>query len=133
MNLKVVVATVAVLGLSAAGWFYRDAGPVASAVQAVGARTGGSTPLTAPTLQAAGVHKCRGTGGIAYLDGPCPPGSHELAANGGTMTVTSFPRPVPTPSALASSAFGGPLVKPLSPEERDRLRDRQIEAAANRP
>ena len=88
----------------------------------------GSAPSTAGALQAAGVHKCVGAGGTNYIDGPCPVGSHEVAANGGTMTVTSFPKAVQAPSMLAS----GPLVRPMDPEERDRLRDKAIDAAANR-
>jgi hypothetical protein len=130
MNPRVIVATVVVVGLAGAGWFYRDAAPVANAMRAVDGATGGSTP---PTLQSAGVHKCVGAAGTTYQDGPCPAGSREAVANGGTLTVTSFPKPAPAPSALASGAFGGPIVKPMSPQERDRLRDRQIEDAANRP
>jgi hypothetical protein len=125
-----VVATIAVVGLAAAGWFYRDAAAVANAVHAVAGSTGGSTP---PALQSAGVHKCVGARGTAYLDGPCPKGSRELAANGGTLTVISFPKPAPAPSTLASGVFGGPIVKPMNNEERDRLRDKQVEDAANRP
>jgi hypothetical protein len=131
MRLTWVLATVVVAGVAIAGWFHRDAAPMSRALGAVGVSTG-STPLTAPTLQAAGVHKCVNARGTSYLDRPCPAGSREVAANGGTMTVTSFPKPVPTPSSLASSVFGGPLVKPMDPDERDRLRDKAIEDAANR-
>jgi hypothetical protein len=130
MNLRMIVATVVVVGLVAAAWFYRATAPVADVVRAVGVFPGDST---APTLQSAGVHKCVGAQGTTYLDGRCPKGSHEAAANGGTMTVTSFPKAAPSPSALASSVFGGPIVKPMSNEERDRLRDKQVEDAANRP
>ena len=129
MNLRIIVATVVVVGLVAAGWFYRATAPVADAVRAVDVFRGDSA---SPTLQSAGVHKCVGASGTTYLDGPCPKGSHEVAANGGTMTVTSFPKADPSPSALASSVFGGPVVKPMSSEERDRLRDKQVEDAANR-
>ena len=130
MNPRVILATIVVAGLAVAGWFYRDAAPVANAVHAVEGAAGGSTP---PTLQVAGVHKCLGASGTSYVDGPCPRGSREVAATGGTMTVTSFPKPVPTPSALAPGVLGGPIVKPMSNEERDRLRDKQVEDAANRP
>lgn len=132
MEPRGVVAMVVVVGLAGAGWFCRDAAPMASALRAAGIGTGGSTPLAEPALRAAGVHKCAG-GGIAYLDGPCPKGSHEVAATGGTMTVTSFPRTAPAPSALAPGVPGGPIVKPMRSEERDRLRDQQVEDAANRP
>ena len=127
MNLRIVVAAVVALGLAGAAWFYRGTAPVASAARAVGLPVENSTPRTAPTLQAAGVHKCLGAGGTSYVDGACPHGTREVAAIGGTMTVTSFPKPAP-----ASSVFGGPLVKPMDPDERDRLRDRAIEDAGNR-
>jgi hypothetical protein len=132
MNLRLVVAAVVALGLALAAWFYRGSAPLAGAVRAVGISMESTTPLTAPTLQAAGVHKCVGAGATSYVDGPCPRGSREVAATGGTMTVTSFPKPVPTPSSLASGVLGGPLVKPMDPEERDRLRDKAVEDAANR-
>jgi hypothetical protein len=129
MNLKVVVATVVALGLAAAAWFYRGTAPVAGAVRAVGLPVESTTPLTAPTLKAAGVHKCVGRAGTSYIDGACPQGTREVAANGGTMTVTSFPKPAAAP---ASAILGGPLLKPMDPAERDRLRDKAIEDAANR-
>ena len=129
MNLKIVIATVVALGLAAAGWFYRSTPTIAGAVRAVGLPVESTTPLTAPTLKAAGVHKCVGSAGTSYVDGPCPQGTHEVAANGGTMTVTSFPKPAAAP---ASSILGGPLLKPMDPAERDRLRDKAIEDAANR-
>ena len=129
MNLKIVIAAVVALGLAAAAWFYRSSAPVANAVRAVGLPAQSTTPDTASTLKAAGVHKCVGQGGTRYIDGACPPGTREVAANGGTMTVTSFPKPAPS---TASAAFGGPILKPMDPDERDRLRDRAIEDAANR-
>ena len=129
MNLKIVIATVVALGLAAATWFYRGAAPLASIARSVGLPAESTTPLTAPTLQAAGVHKCVGGGGTSYVDGPCPRGTREVAANGGTMTVTSFPKPAAAP---ASSLFGGPILKPMDPDERDRLRDKAIDDAANR-
>jgi hypothetical protein len=132
MSLRIVIATVVALGLAAAAWFYRGTAPLASAARAVGLPAESSTPLTGPTLKAAGVHKCVGAGGTTYVDGACPRGTRETAANGGTMTVTSFPKPVPSPSSLASSVLGGPLVKPMDPEERDRLRETAIDDAANR-
>ena len=129
MNLRIVVAAVVALGLAAAAWFYRGTAPVASAARAVGLPGENSAPETASTLRAAGVHKCVGAGGTRYIDGACPRGTREVAANGGTMTVASFPKPAPAP---ASSVFGGPLVKPMDPDERDRLRDKAVEDAGNR-
>ena len=129
MNLRIFIAAVVALGLAAAAWFQRGAAPVASAVRAIGLPGENSSPQTAPTLQAAGVHKCVGAGGTSYVDGACPRGTREVAANGGTMTVTSFPKPAAVP---ASSVLGGPIVKPMDPEERDRLRDKAVEDAMNR-
>jgi hypothetical protein len=132
MSLRIVIATVVVLGLAAAAWFYRSSAPLAGAAKAVGISTESSTPPTGPSLKAAGVHKCVGPEGTSYIAGACPRGTRETVANGGTMTVKSFPKPAPSPSSLASSVLGGPLLKPVDPEERDRLRDKAIEDAANR-
>ena len=112
MTPKIIAALAVGVSIPAGVWLYRTSAP--------------------QSLHAAGVHKCVGAGGTTYLDRPCPSGTHEAASNGGTMTVTSFPKPAPTPASLASAVFGGPLVKPMDPEERDRLRDKAIEDAANR-
>ena len=129
MNLKIVIAIVVALGLAAAGWFYRRTAPISGAVRAVGLPAESTTPETVSTLKAAGVHKCVRGAGTSYVDGPCPRGTHEVAANGGTLTVTSFPKPAHAP---ASALFGGPIVKPMDDAERDRLRDKAIDDAANR-
>jgi hypothetical protein len=129
MRIGLLIGAVVFAGLAAAGWVYRGAAPLAGAARAVGLPTDASQPQS---LQAAGVHKCVGSRGTRYLDGPCPAGTREVAATHGTMTVTSFPKPAPTPSALASSVLGGPIVKPIDPEERDRLREKAIDDAANR-
>ncbi|MBC7663055.1 MAG: hypothetical protein H7276_04520 [Caulobacter sp.] len=129
MNLRIVIAVAVAVGLAAAAWFYRGSAPLAGAARAVALPADDSLP---PSLQAAGVHKCVGSGGTRYLDGPCPAGTREVEATHGTMTVTSFPKPPAAPSSLASSSLGGPVVKPIDPEERDRLRDKAIEDAANR-
>jgi len=128
MSLRLVIAAVVALGLAVAGWAYRGSAPLAGAARAIGAGEN-STPDAAATFRNAGVHKCIGAHGTSYSDGPCPAGTREAAASGGTVTVTSFPKPVPAPG---SAAFGGPLVKPMDPDERDRLRDKAIEDAANR-
>ncbi len=129
MTRTIVVAAVAALGLTAAAWFYRGAAPIASAARAIGLPGENPAPQAGTTLQAAGVHKCLEPHGTAYIDGPCPAGSREVAARGGTLTVTSFPKAAPRP---ASSVLGGPLVRPIDPDERDRLRDQAIDDAANR-
>ena len=128
MKLTWVIGLVVVVGLAAAGWYYRGSAPLAGAARAV-LPADASQP---PSLQAAGVRKCVGNGATSYSDGPCPAGTREAAATRGTMTVTSFPKPAPAPSALASGVLGGPIVKPMDPDERDRLRDKAIEDAANR-
>jgi len=129
MKLRLVIAVVVALGLAAAAAWFQRGSPTLSGI----VPTQGSTPETGATLKAAGVHKCVGGGRTSYVDGAaCPAGTHEVAASGGTMTVTSFPKPKPAPGAGASSPFGGPIVKPMDPEERDRLRDKAIEDAMNR-
>jgi len=133
MNIRIVIAVVVALGLAAAAWFYRGSPALVGVGNAVGVPAASTTPETGATLKAAGVHKCVGGGRTSYVDGAaCPAGSHEVAASGGTMTVTSFPKPKPAPGAIASSAFGGPIVKPMDPDERDRLRDKAIDDAMNR-
>jgi len=129
MPLKLVIATVVALGLAAAAWFYRGSAPIAGAMRAVGLPGENSASDTATALKAAGVHKCLGAAGTSYIDGACPRGTREVAANGGTMTVTAFPRPAPK---AASAVLGGAIMQGMDPEERDRLRDKAIEDAANR-
>jgi hypothetical protein len=63
---------------------------------------------------------------VLYADQACPPGSRELAAGGGTVSVMAFPKPAP------AQASAPRLVQGLSGEEVERLRDRMIEDAANR-
>jgi hypothetical protein len=89
---------------------------------------GGVAVPTGAALSAAGVHKCQGAGGVLYVDHACPPGTRELAANGGSVNVMAFPKPAPASSATS----GAGLIQGMSREEVDRLRDRMIEQAANR-
>ena len=129
MKARMIVATAAVLvvALAAAAWFLRDSPALATAERAVGL-----SPGTPPTLQAAGVHKCVGSRGTVYTDGPCATGSREAAASGGAVTVMSFPKPVPATASSASGILGAPIVKPMDPDERDRLRDKAVDDAMNR-
>jgi len=129
MKTKIVVATAAVFvaALAAAAWFLRDSPALSAAWRAVGL-----SPEAPATLQAAGVHKCVGARGTVYTDGPCAAGSREVAASGGTVTVMPLPKPAPLPGPTASGILGGPLVKPMDPDERDRLRDKAIDDAMNR-
>jgi hypothetical protein len=121
-----------VLALLAVAWWQRDTLPMMSLRRAVGLPGASATPTTTETLHAAGVHKCQAAGGILYVDAACPKGSREIAAGGGTVTVMSFPKPAPAPSALASGILGKPIVESMTPEERDRLRDKQVDDAMNR-
>lgn len=132
MKIGLVISTVVVIGLAVAGWFYRDTPIVRRASEATGLGSGDSTPATGKSLAAAGVHKCQTAGGIVYVDHACPRGSRELSANGGAVTVMSFPKAAPPPDAPGSGLLGAPLVKGMSVEERDRLREKQIDDAANR-
>ena len=131
-GLPVLVAGVALAALLAAGWWQRDAAPMLRLRGAVGLPGPAAAPTTTETLHAAGVHKCQTAGGILYVDAACPKGSHEVAANGGTVTSMPFPRPAPAPSALASAVHGGRVVEGMTPEQRDRLRDKLVDDAANR-
>ena len=129
MKARTIVATVAVIvvALAAAVWFLRDSPVLATARRAIGL-----SPEAPATLQAAGVHKCVGSRGTVYTDGPCAVGSREVAASGGTVTVMSFPKPVPAPASSASGVLGAPIVKPMGPDDRDRLRDKAVDDAMNR-
>ena len=129
MKARMIVAAVAVfvLAVAAAAWFLRDSPALATARRALGL-----SPEVPATLQAAGVHKCVGSRGTVYTDGPCAAGSREVVASGGTVTVMSFPKPVPAPASSASGILGAPIVKPMDPAERDRLRDKAIDDAMNR-
>jgi hypothetical protein len=131
MSPRIVIATVVALGLATTAWFYRSSAPLAAAARAIGLSVESSTP-SASTLKAAGVHKCVGPEGTSYADGPCPRGTREAAANGGTVTVMSFPKPTPLPASMASGILGGPMVKPMDPDERDRLRDKAVDDAMRR-
>ena len=131
MNRKPFIVVGVVIGLLAGAWFARDAAPLRPVVARLGVAPADAAPDTAKTLAAAGVHKCRVGARVVYSDQPCPAGSRELAANGGTVTVMSFPKPAPVP-ASAASGLAGALVKGLSRDEIDVLRDKQVEDAAKR-
>jgi hypothetical protein len=133
MNARTMGLTAAVVAvLLAAAWWQRDSAPMTSLRRAVGLPADSAVPTTTETLHAAGVHKCQTAGGILYVDAACPKGSRELAANGGTVTVMPFPKPAPAPSSFASGILGKPLVEGMPPEERDRVRDKQVDDAMNR-
>lgn len=114
MTPKVIAALAVGVSIPVGLWLFEASGP--------------------PTTHAADVHKCVGAGGTMYLDHACPAGTREAAVTGGTMTVTAFPKqaPAPAPGSLASAVLGGPIVKPMDPDERDRLRDNAVEDAGNR-
>jgi hypothetical protein len=132
VKLRLVAVAVVVLGLVVAGGWYRGASTVAGAMRVVGGQGEDASPDAATALKAAGVHKCLGAHRTSYSDGPCPAGTREAAASGGAVMVMSFPKPSPIPSPLASAVSGGPILKPMDPDERDRLRDKAIDDAANR-
>ena len=132
MRRGIVVAVVAVVAAGAAGWCWRDAPWMVRGAQALGLRD--AAPPTGRALAEAGVHKCRTGAAVVYSDQPCPRGSREVAADGGTVNVVGFPKPAPqaTGAGLAASLAGGGIVQGMSSEERDRLRDKQVEDAMNR-
>ena len=131
-RLRLVIGVVVALGLAGVAWFQRGSPGLAGYSPATGGAADSTTPDTAATLKAAGVHKCQGASGTSYVDGACPAHTREVAATGGTLTVTSFPRPAPPPGAQASPVLGGPLVKGMDADERDRLRDKAVDDAMNR-
>ena len=124
--ITLVIGAVVALGLGA--YALRDQPLVRDAAQAVHLPSGDATPAPGPTLAAAGVHKCKGAAGIVYTARPCPKGSAELAATGGAVTVVAFPTLAPPAASRAASG----LVQGFSREETERIREREIEAAANR-
>lgn len=118
-----------VAGVVAAAWVGQGTGPGRALVQRLGL-SADAAPPTAAGLAAAGVHKCSTRAGVVYGDQPCPAGSRELAAGRGTLNVVAFPKPAP-PAASATALVPG-LAGPIDTAERDRLRDKMIEDAANR-
>lgn len=128
-RLRLALAAVAMSSVAAGAWYWRASAPIADAARAIGVQPENTTPDVASPFMGAGVHKCVGVHGTSYTDGPCPAGTREVAASGGTVTVTSFPKPAQAP---ASTLPGAPIVRPMDRDERDRLRDKAIEDAANR-
>ncbi len=132
MKHKLLPVCLIVAALLGGAWFFRDTALVRPLARATGLGVGDATQATGATLQAAGVHKCQGAGGVTYLDRPCPKGSRELAANGGAVTVMSFPKSAAPAEPGASGVRGSRIVEGMRVEERDRLREKQIDDAANR-
>jgi hypothetical protein len=93
-----------------------------------GLSSGGASPHTGAALSTAGVHKCQGPSGVLYIDHACPAGTRETAADGGTLSVVTFPKAAPATPAASDPR----LLQAMSREEVDRMRDRMIEEAANR-
>jgi len=136
MSGKAVGLLLIVAAVGAGLWIGRDhCATLDYVTHAVGLPGGDSTPATGPALAAVGVHKCQTAAGVTYSDRPCAKGVRELAANGGTVTVMSFPKAAPPPEVGASGGpglIGSPIVKGFTPEQVDRLREKAIDDAANR-
>jgi hypothetical protein len=134
-GIAVVVVVVAAL---AGAWFARDSALLRPVAAWLGVPPADATQGTAKSLAAAGVHKCRVGARVVYADQPCPAGSRELAANGGTVTVVSFPKPAPgagiapTLAAVASGVASGALIQGMGQAEVDRMRDKLIQQAGDR-
>lgn len=132
MNDKTPMIIVLVAAAAAAGaWLSRDTAPLRGLMRPLGLSSG-AAPDTATTLAAAGVHKCRGAAGVVYSDHACTRGSREVSATGGTVTVMPFPKAAPESTSAAPAASAPQIVQALSREEIDRMRDQQIDQAANR-
>ncbi len=141
MNQNILVrglVAVIVAGALGAAWVGRDSSLLRTVAARLGVPPADATPDTAATLAAAGVHKCRVGARTVYSDQACPAGSRELAANGGTVTVMSFPKPslaqavAPTVAAIAASVASAPLIPRMSHDEIDQARDRMIRQAGDR-
>ena len=136
-TLVIGVATV-VVGVLGAAWFARDSALIRPVAARLGVPPAEATPDTARTLAAAGVHKCRVGSRVVYSDQACPAGSRELAADGGTVTVMSFPKPsiaqaaAPAFAAIASGVASGPLIQGMSPQQIDQMREKMIQQAGDR-
>lgn len=115
------VATLLVVG--GAAWLSRDA-PWARHL--AGEWPGARTNATASPPE--GVHKCRlPDGRVVYADRPCDRGAREQAMGGGTVTTVPALAPRRPPSAASAG-----LIQGFDPATVDRLREQQIDAAANR-
>lgn len=84
------------------------------------------------TPEQAGLHKCRSGGRITYSDQACAPGTQEEGIRNGSVNVVTMPKAPPASAASAASGAGRGLVKGFDRETIDRLRDRQVDDAANR-
>lgn len=117
--------------LAFAAWTCRDSEPVRrfwpsglpsvpalSAVPGKLAGTGASQAL-------GGLRKCRSGANVAYTDSACPPGSHEEAMVGGSLTI------VPAQRAAQGPAKPQSLLRTLSGPEQDDLQRKRIERAVD--
>lgn len=148
---KAILAGILCFILALVAWRYRDTptmrqltGRVAESAlvlptqaesASAEAASAASAPLRKPApppKRIAGVRKCRVNGSIVYVDQDCPPGSRELAADGGSFTVVpsqgdsstaATDRPAARPSTIRED-----LLKPGDPT----LREKMIERAVGR-
>jgi hypothetical protein len=129
MTRGALLSGVVVVAIGAGAWIARDSAwrhPVAARL---GLPAVDSAPDAGRALAAAGVHKCRVGAQVVYTDQPCPRGSRELAATGGTVSVVPFPQPAaPTASGIASGA----LIRGMNQEQIEQLREKMIEQAGDR-
>ncbi len=68
-----------------------------------------------------GLRKCRRGANVAYTDSACPPGSHEEAIGGGSLTVVPAQRTAQEPAKSQS------LLRTLSGSEPGDLQRKHIE------
>lgn len=121
---RLPVVMVAVAVAAGLAWSSRDA-PWARHLTGQLPGSNANATLSAPPAR---VRKCRGPDGqVVYSDRPCERGAREQAMGGGTVTTVPALAPKPAPNAAS-----GALVPGFDPATVDRLREQQIDAAANR-
>ena len=109
MSIKTVIVIAIVAALAAAGWFFRDVGPLRGAASSVEAFVKGALPdnnatvvkdkgakrgeKTDPSKSIRVLRKCVSEARTVYTDEACPPGSREAPISEGNVTVIPSERP----------------------------------------
>jgi len=137
------------IGLAAAGWFYRDTEPVRgwlpaqwrANLEGPAAGAKGKPAANAAVPRADGLRKCRQGNQVLYTNGDCPKGSVEQGIAGGTVTVVPGPQgaAAPDPSkgaagtAANKSGLGPQTVRDMMGESQGRdLTDKKIDRAVGK-
>ena len=144
-NLMLFIALL-LIGLAAAGWFYRDTEPVRgwlpaqwrAALDGPASGAKGKPAANAAVPRADGMRKCRQGSQVLYTNGDCPKGSVEQGIAGGTVTVVPGPQGAGAPDGSKGTAAGkaglGPqTVRDMMGESQGReLNDKKIDRAVGK-